>query len=468
MIKNLIWKFFETVYVNLFQVVLFITLARILAPEDFGVIAILTSINAILNVFVNNGLNLALIQKKGVDDGDYSSVLIFSLLCSLIIYVVIYLISESISHFYEISEIEMLVKISALVIVFNSINMVQKAKFTKELQFKKMANIGFVTTMISGSTSIVLAMNDFGVYSLIFYHLSSVLVSIIIFSIHFKWFPSLKFNLSRFQKLFNYGYKLFIVNIIDVFYLNMYPLIIGKFYSTTELGFYTNGKQLPSLFASTINSTISSVTFPHFSENQGDKEKLLTILRSSIVNSNFIILPILMIISISASDIINIVLTEKWSQSVIYFEFFCLFFCFHHPFSLSISALNSVGRSDISMKIQLFSKSIAIILLIVFVKFSLLYIVATQILTSVITLFICSYYLSKTLRYKVSDQIKDFVPYLFIALFSYFFLYLMRFSFESNFLNICINTVVAATIYLTICSILKVNKLSFYLLRFFK
>tara|TARA_X000000950_G_C13915818_1_gene660961 strand:- start:2515 stop:3966 length:1452 start_codon:yes stop_codon:yes gene_type:complete len=410
------WKTLETVFVNGIQAVIFLVLARLLMPEDFGVVALVGAFIAITNVFVSSGLGTALIQAEDASTEDFSTVLFFSLFIAVLFYCLFFYTAPIISSFYNEPIITNVLRFYALSIVFSAINGVQKSILLRNLEFKMMCIVSLVSVIASGAISISMALLGYGVYAIVFNSLLIGIFSTITFFYSMKWIPVISFLPKRLNQFFSFSYKLLLSNLIEVGYTNIFPLLIGKTYTSAQLGYYNNGKQLPSLAASTINASIASVTFSIYSRYQNNTEKLKAMVRRSIVTSNFIIFPLMAILAASAEPLVTLVLTEKWLPSVIYLQLFCIALGLHHQHNIGFQAISAIGRSDIFLKYQLIKKGIGIFVFLLTIKFGLVFIVLGQVLVAFISIFISLYPYKKYLNYKISEQLKDFYPYLFVTL----------------------------------------------------
>jgi len=453
------WKTLENFFVNAVQAVIFLVLARLLMPSDFGVIAIMAALIGITNIFVNSGLGLALIQSEKIDEVDTSSVLFFSMVVSFAAYILLFLLSPSISEFYNEPAIESVLKIYSLSIVFSAINGVQKSILIRNLEFKKIFIISSFSILISGSISIIMAMNGYGVYALVFNSIFSVLLSTLFFAIFMKWIPRLVFSIKRIINLFNYSYKLVLSNLIEVLYTNMFPLLIGKSIGTETLGYYNNGRQLPSLLVSTINASITSVTFSVYSKYQNNLDKLRYMTRETIIISNFIILPIMAFMAVLAEPIVVLILTDKWLPSVPFIQLFCAIFALHHQHNISLQAIAAIGRSDLFLKFQIIKKIVGVLLLLSTIQFGIMYIVIGQLFASCIAIFLMISPNKNILNYNISDQLIDFLPYLSIALLMFFGMHIIGYLNLSLFVLIILQIICGLIIYFGLAFILKLRGL---------
>ena len=316
------WKLLETFLVNGMQVLIYIMLARLLLPSDFGIAALLGAFIGFSNVLVNGGLGSALIQAKKINNIDCSTVLYTTIFISLLLMVLLFFSANSIAKFYNNLLIENLLKIYSISLFFSAITGIQKSILVRNLSFKKIFYVNALSVLISGSISIYMAFIGFGIYAIVANALISGFLNIIFFFLADRWVPILNFSFTRLKALWSYGYKLMLFNFIEALHVNIYPILIGKNFSASSLGFYNNGRQFPSLITSSINAALTSVSFSVFSKYQSNQEKLKNTLRESLRISNFLILPIITILAISAEPIVIGLLGQKWSESVPYLQLF--------------------------------------------------------------------------------------------------------------------------------------------------
>lgn len=410
------WKTLETVFVNGIQAIIFLILARLLMPADFGIVALVGAFIAISNVFVSSGLGTALIQTDEATEEDFSTVLFFSIFVACIFYLIFFITAPLISSFYEEPIITNVLRFYAISILFSAINGVQKSILLRNFEFKKICIVSLFSVVISGVISINMALKGYGVYSIVCNSLLTGAISTLSFFYSMRWIPVISFLPNRLKDFFNYSYKLLLSNLVEVGYTNIFPLLIGKSYNSSQLGYYNNGRQLPSLAANTINASIASVTFSIYSRYQYNSEKLKFMVRRSVVTSNFIILPFMAFLASSAEPLVLLILTEKWLPSVIYLQLFCIALGLHHQHNIGFQAISAIGRSDVFLKYQLIKKGLGIFVLLVTLKFGLVFIVIGQVIVAFISIFISLFPFKKYLNYSISEQLKDFYLYLILSL----------------------------------------------------
>jgi teichuronic acid exporter len=414
-VSGIVWQMLEKILVNGVQFIIYVILARLLEPGDFGIVAILSVFIVFSDLLVNSGLGTAIIQKKNADDKDYNSVLYASLLMSLILYGIIFAIAPLVARFYGNALITNSLRLYALSIIFFSLNGVQRSIMFRHFNFRKVFVVSTLPVFLAGAVGILLAFLGFGVYALIANYVVNSLLCVIVSAFLLRWRPKLIFAFDRIKKLYSYSYKLLLANLIDTGYRNLFPLVIGKVYSSTILGFYNYGRQIPNLISSSINSSIISVVFPIYSRSQDDKESLKEMVRKSISMSSFVIFPIMAGLSAVARPLIEIMLTAKWLPSVPYVRLFCIVFGLYHVQTVNFHAISAIGRSDVFLKYELFKKIAGIIILAASVPLGLTWIVLGQVLTIVLSIGISVRPNRRFLNYDLREQFADYLPPLVLS-----------------------------------------------------
>ena len=415
-VSSLIWKFMERIGVQGIQFIVQILLARILLPEDYGLISLVTIFIAIANVFVQSGFNTALIQKKDADEVDFSSVFYLSLGVATIMYILIFFGAPLVSNFYREPELTIVLRVLAITLFFGAFNSIQNAVVAKRMQFKKLFFSSLGASLISGIIGIILAYLGFGVWALVFQQIFSQVSITIILWFTVKWRPMIAFSIERVKGLFNYGSKLLASSLIDTIYMNLRNLVIGKIYTPEVLGIYNRGEQFPQVIVTNINGSIQSVMLPTLSSEQDNKEKVKTIVRRSIVTSSFVIFPAMVGLYAIAEPVVRILLTDKWLPCVPFLQIFCFIYALMPIHTANLQAINAIGRSDIFLKLEIYKKSIGIIILIITIPYGVYAIALGGCIGTIISSFINAYPNLKLINYSYREQLEDIMPSAIISL----------------------------------------------------
>ena len=416
-ISNLIWRFAERFGAQIITFIVSIVLARLLAPEMYGTIALIMVFLNILQVFVDSGLGNALIQKKNADDKDFSTVFYFNIIICSCLYIGLYILAPSISKFYGNPSMTKIIRVCGIILIISGLKNVQQAYVARNMLFKKFFFSTLGGTLFSAVLGISMAYLGAGVWALVAQHVFNVLIDTIILWIAVKWRPKLFFSFERFKHLFSYGWKLLISGLIDTLYNNLRDLVIGKKYSAQELAYYTNGQKIPGLVVSNINTSIGSVLFPALSKEQDNKILLKNHVRKAISISSYIIWPVMIGIAACSESIILILLTDKWLPTVPYLKIACVVFGFLPIHTTNLQVINAMGRSDVFLKLEIIKKVIGVIVLLISMRYGVMAIAISAIFTEITSAFINSYPNTKLIKYSYFEQIKDVMPSLLLSLF---------------------------------------------------
>lgn len=458
-IKSLGFKFLERCGCQGISFVVQIILARLLDPTDYGVLTLLTIFINISQVFVQSGLNTALIQRKDVTEKDYSSVFYISLFIAVFLYGILFFSAPFIADFYDMPQLKSVLRVLALILIPGAFNSIQNAKIAKEMQFKKLMYCTVVSTVISGLVGISMAYMGFGVWALVGQQIANQTSICIIMLLVVKWRPMIVFEIKRIKVLFSFGWKLLCSALIDTVYRELQSLVIGKKYDSGTLGYYNRGKQFPELIINNINGAIQSVMLPALSKEQNDKEKMKSMMRRSIVTSSYIIFPIVVGLAVVAEPLISLLLTDKWLPCVPYLRVYCFIFAFYPIHTANLQALNAQGRSDKYLQLEVIKKIYGIVTLIitVFCFDSPLAIALGGAVTTFISCFVNASPNKKLLNYSYFEQMKDIIPSMLISAVMGVIVYCVLFLGLSSWLTLIIQIAVGAMIYVLLSEIFKLE-----------
>lgn len=415
-INGLVWKFAERIGAKGVAFIVSIILARLLCPEDYGLISLITIFLTVSGVFIQSGFGTALIQKKDADNIDFSTVFYFNILMSLIFYFLLYIISPYIAKFYNEPTLTTIVRVMSMSLIISAVNNVQHAYVSKTMQFKRFFYSTLVGTILSSFVGVGMAYMGFGMWAIVAQQLSNTLIDTIVLWFTVKWRPQLVFSIERLKSLFSFGWKLLLSGLIDTLYNNIHGLLIGKIYNSSLLGLYNRGNQFPSMIVSNVDGPIQSVLLPALSEEQDNKEKLKAMVRRSIVTSSFIIYPMMVGMAAVAKPMVSILLGEKWLGCVFFLRISCITLAFWPIHTSNLQAINAIGRSDIFLKLEIIKKILGISVLVISIPFGINVMVIGGAFTSFISTIINAFPNKKLLGYSFVEQWKDLIPSLVLSL----------------------------------------------------
>lgn len=414
-INGLLWRFLERIGTQGIQFIISIVLARLLMPQDFGTIGLLTVFIAVAGVIVQSGFGVALVQKKDTTDQDYSSVFYLSLFFSIILYMVLFLTAPFVADFYSEPLLVPVLRVMAISLVIGAFASIQNAVLSREMKFRKGFFVSLGGVVTSGTVGITMAYNGYGVWSLVFSQLTGQIASTLILWLTVRWRPRLLFSFDSLNRLFRFGFKLLFSGLLDIVFNNLYPLIIGKLFDRTMLGYYNRGQSLPSLVMGNINGTIAGVIFPALTKWQDDKARVKELLRRMLVTSSFFVFPMMFGLAVIAEPLVKILLTDKWIPCVPFMQLSCITYAFWPIHVGHLQALAALGRSDIFLRLELIKKALFIIMILITFPYGIYAMVAASAVLSFISTFINAWPNRKILNYAYKEQILDIMPSLVLS-----------------------------------------------------
>lgn len=440
-----------------------IILARLIAPEEFGIIALVTVFVNLAQVFVQSGFSTALIQKKDADELDFSSIFYLSLFIAGIMYTLIYFTAPLIAKFYDSSELTSVLRVLSLILFTGAFNSIQNAYVSRNLMFKKLFISTLGAILISGTLGIVAAYQGLGVWALVIQQLANQISITIIMWFTVQWRPHLIFSIERVKGLFSFGWKLLISSLLDVLYLDLRTLLIGRIYTPSTLGFYNRGEQFPRVIVNNINGSIQSVMLPALSAQQDNKMKMKSFMRRSIVTSSFLIFPMMVGMAVVAEPLVSVVLTDAWLPAVPFLQIFCVSYMLMPIHTANLQAINAMGRSDIFLKLEVIKKVLGLIVLAISLPFGVYAIALGQLLSGIISSFINAYPNKILLNYGYTEQVSDVLPSLALSAMMGIVVYAFNLLKIAIWRKLLIQVFIGTVVYILIAYLFK-NESLFYLL----
>ena len=456
-LSGLFWKLMENGGVQGVQFLVSIILARILAPEEYGSIALLTIFIMVANVFINQSFSTALIQKLDADEIDFSSVFYLNLAVAVVLYLILFLAAPAIAAFYRISELTPILRVLALVVLFGAVSSVENALVAKRMQFRFLFFSSLTAVVLSGVAGIVSAKAGFGVWALVIQQLSYQFLYMIVLVLTVRWYPKRFFSLERVKTLFSFGWKLLLSSLLDTLYNNLYGLLIGRIYNAETLAFYDKGNQFPQVIVSNINGAIQQVMLPAFSENQQDLPRLKSMVRRSIVTSSYLIFPMMAGLMAVAEPMITLVLTDKWLPCVPFLRMMCISFAFWPIHTANLQAINALGHSEIFLKLEIIKQVLGIVLMLAALPFGLTVMIAMKPVSGFLSTFINAWPNRKLLDYSYGEQWRDVLPSALLAAGMGVAVYLLKFLGLSPMPLLLVQILAGVLIYGTASLLLKLE-----------
>lgn len=391
--------------------VISILLARILSPSDYGVIGMIGIFMAIAQTFIDSGFGSALIRKKDCTDTDYSTAFYFNIVVGIVSYLILFISAPFIADFFKTPILVDIVRVLSINLFLNSLTIVQTAKLTAAVDFKSQAKISLIAVIVSGIIGLIMAYHGYGVWSLVYQSVSISIVRTISFWLVTKWKPQRTFSRDSFNYLFGFGSKILSASLLHTIYANLTTILIGKFYTPKDLGYYSRGESLASLPSTNLTSILQSVTYPILSKIQDDDERLIQAYRKYICVTSMVIFFGMCLLAALAKPLILVLLSDKWTNSIIYLQVFCFAYMFDHICQLNLNVLYVKGRSDLVLKLEVIKKTISISMIVAAIPFGILAICIARALYTQIAVIINTYYTGKLFNFGYLVQIKDFGKY---------------------------------------------------------
>jgi len=463
--RALFWSFFERFGQQGIQFIISIILARLLLPEQFGLIAMLTIFMAVAQSFIDSGFGSALIQKQDANHLDECSIFYFNILVGFLAAGVLFLAAPWIATFYKIPLLVPLARVLSLNLIINAFGVIQTTLLTKRVDFKAQMKVSVIASVLSGSIGVTMAYQGYGVWSLVAQSIGSNLFRTALLWFFLPWRPSWIFSFVSLRIMFSFGSKLLFSGLLDTIYNNLYLIVIGRLFSATDLGFYTRAKGTQQLPVANISSAIGRVTFPVFSEMQDDKARLKRGVRKALSTLAMVNFPLMIGLAVVAKSLVLVLLTAKWLPCVPYLQLLCAVGILYPLHVINLNVLTAQGRSDLFFRLEIIKKVLVTIAIVITWRWGITAMIYGQIATSIIAYYMNSYYTGKLLSYPVTEQMKDFIPSLGLASVMGVGVYLIgHMPFPNDLMLLTAQVAAGTVLYISLCNLAKIS--SFMEIRF--
>lgn len=455
-VKGVAWSFVGNTANRIIQFVISLILARLLTPADYGLIGMIGVFMGLANTFIDSGFSSALIQYKDRSNVDYCTVFYVNFGMSLLMYGLLAVSAPWIADFYNEPRLVAIIRVYCLTLVIGSLAAINGIILTIDLNFKKNTIISTISALLSAGVGLAFAFTGFGVWALVFQQLAASLIRCVLLLYMSRWFPSLIFSVKSFKRLFSFGSKLLASGLLHTVYSNLYPLIIGKKFSASDLGYVSRAQGFNDIIASNLTTVLTSAAFPILSKIQDNDERLLRAYSGYIKMSAFTVFPLVMFLCGVAKPLILFLLTEKWAPSIPLMQILSFSYLWLGIVQINLNLLYVKGRSDLVFRLEIIKKSIAIGILIITTLIGNLTIMCLGMTVySFIALYLNTIYTKRLLNYGFMTQIKQIWPYLFYSLIvmgeGLFFSWLI----DNSLLSLIISTVVCVATYTILCYVTK-------------
>lgn len=458
-VKGVAWTSLNKVLDLGFGFVIGVILARLLSPSDYGLLAMIAVFSAIAFTFLDSGFGNALIRKPDLNEDDNTTAFFFNLVAGVVLFGVIWFIAPWVSAFYDKPILTPLLRAEGSLLIVASFKIVQNTQLTRALNFKAKMIIRVVSSVSGGVIGIIAAYCGLGVWALVAMHIADALISLVLLWIISPWRPRGKWSKKSFNYLWGYGSKLLASGLLDTVYSNIYPIVIGKFYSAADLGQYSRAKGYADMPSTSLTGVIQQVTFPVLSQIQDDHQRLGNNYRRMLRFSVFIIFPIMIGLAVLAHPLVVSLVTDKWAQCVPYLQIICLASMWYPVHAINLSLLQVKGRSDLFLRLEIIKKILITVVVFICVPFGIIGICCGSVFTSLACLAINTYYTGKLINVGFVRQMMDMTPTLLASLAMGAVVYFAVMPFGSDVVKLAVGIPMGMVVYLAIAKICRMPEL---------
>lgn len=451
-IKGVGWSAIDNVSQHGVSFLVGIILARLLSPDDYGLLGIVGIFTAVCSTLINGGFSSALIRKKDATDNDYSTVFIVNLVMSVILYFLIFMCAPLIADFFHRDELVGLTRVSSLGMVIGALAIVQQTRLTKRIDFKSQTKITLSASISSGIIGVCMAFLGFGVWALVAQHLSSTILKTVHLWYVNRCAPRLRFSSESFHELFGFGWKMMLSSLLDTVWKELYQVVVGRFYSPATLGQYTRAKHFSQLFSSNITSVIQRVTYPVLSNIQDDQQRMVSAYRRIIKVTMFVTAICMFSLAAVSEPLIYCLIGPKWHEASVYLPLICISGSLYPLHSINLNMLKVQGRSDLFLMLEIIKKCIGVIPLAVCYFYGIMPMLYVNLITGAACYFLNSYYSGKLLGYTSWMQLRDIAPSYGIAILIVISVYFLKCLPMSYWLILPMQILLGIIVFFFICN----------------
>lgn len=457
-VKGLGWSALDNAARYGMQFMVGIVLARLLSPDDYGLLGLVGIVTVVCTALVNGGFTTALIRKKNATEEDYNTVFICNLTMSLLLYGVTFLCAPLIADFFSREELTPLVRVSSLGLIIGALGMVQQTRLTKRIDFKTQTKITLVATAVSGLLGIGMALTGFGVWALVGQQLTSQIISTILLYIYNRWLPCLRFSIESFHELFGFGWKMMVSILLDAVWKELYQVVVGKFYNPATLGQYTRAKHYANLFSQNLTAVMERVTYPVLSSIQDEKERMVSAYRRMIRTSMFITTVALFSLGAVSEPLIYCMIGPKWHEASTYLPLICITYSLYPLHAINLNMLQVQGRSDLFLGLEVIKRIITLAPLFIGAFIGIMPMLLTNMVVGIIAYFLNSHYSGRLLGYSSWMQLRDIAPSYTLAIAIALSVWFLKYLPLSYWIVLPMQITVGAAVFFACCKLFKMNE----------
>lgn len=448
-VKGTVWSAVERFSVQGVQFIVMIVMARILTPEDYGLVGMLAIFLAVSQSLIDSGFSQALIRKMDRTEIDNCTVFYFNIVVGLVLYLILYFLAPLVAKFYDAPAITSIMRVICISVIINSLVVVQRALYTVNIDFKTQAKASLSAAIVSGLIGITMAYKGFGVWSIVTQQLTNLGVNACLLWLFSKWRPRLLYSWKSFRELFSFGSKLMLSGLLDTLYKNIYMLVIGKVFNASSLGHYTRAHQFADFPSSNLTGIMQRVTYPVLCNIQEDDERLKNVYRRFLKLSAFIIFPLMLGLSAVSGPFVEIFIGRQWNYCSSLLQILCFSMMWYPIHAINLNLLQVKGRSDLFLRLEVIKKIIGIAILCVTIPMGLTVMCFGQIISSIVALIINTYYTGKLIDVGFFKQMKDLLPTTLLSLVMFTIVFTVVHLIDDIYLQLLCGIIVGLVIYIS-------------------
>ena len=448
-VKGTVWSAVERFSVQGVQFIVMIVMARILTPEDYGLVGMLAIFLAVSQSLIDSGFSQALIRKMDRTETDNCTVFYFNIVVGLVLYLILYFLAPLVAKFYDAPAITSIMRVICISVIINSLVVVQRALYTVNIDFKTQAKASLSAAIVSGIIGITMAYKGFGVWSIVTQQLTNLGINAGLLWLYSKWRPRLLYSWKSFRELFSFGSKLMLSGLLDTLYKNIYTLVIGKVFNASSLGHYTRAHQFADFPSSNLTGIMQRVTYPVLCNIQEDDERLKNVYRRFLKLSAFIIFPLMLGLSAVSEPFVEIFIGRQWSYCSSLLQILCFSMMWFPIHAINLNLLQVKGRSDLFLRLEIIKKTIGVTILCVTIPMGLTVMCFGQIVSSIIALTVNTYYTGKLIGVGFFKQMKDLLPTTLLSLVMFAIVFTVVHLIDDIYLQLLCGIIVGIVIYIS-------------------
>lgn len=457
--RGLYWKFAQQFSNYGVQFIIGIFMARLLSPSDFGITALPGVFMAIAGIFAEGGFGSALVRKPELKEEDLSTVFLYSMGVGMTCYTLLFIAAPWIADFYNTPVLKPIMRVTALGFIYGPIGTPQGVLLQRRLDFKTPAKISVVVKILSGVIGVTMAFTGYGVWALVISGMFAGIVGQIITISIVRWYPKTGWSRESFKYLWNYGNKMMASGLLDTLYNNITPIIVGKYYSTADLGVYNRAQGYAAMPSRNILDVVRAVSFPVLSKYQDDTKILISHYRKMINVSAFIVFPLMMLMAALARPLIITMITVKWEACIILLQLICFSMMWYPIHALNLNILMVCGRTDLFFRLEVIKKVWGLIIMGCSLPFGLVAFCAAGILSSIVSVYINTWYTGKLWGFGFKEQMKDLFPILLLGCIMFGCVLFLTYIIPNLIWQIIVGLILGGTLYLGCAYMFKFHEL---------